>query len=53
MIISIPIAYLLQQIYTIKKYILSTKSAKLMKFNVIVICLNICQFCPQGVDIYE
>lgn len=53
MIINIRITYLLQQIYTIKKYILSTKSAKLMKFNVIVIYINICRFCPQGVDIYE
>jgi len=44
---------LLQHISFKKKNILSTKSAKLMKFSLLVYCKNIYNFCPHSVDILE
>jgi hypothetical protein len=43
--------YLLQHFYFIKKNIVSTKSAKPLKINVIMNCKIIHKFCPHPVDI--
>ena len=44
-------SYLLQQITSEKKFILSTKSAKLMEININIGSQNIVKFCPHLVDI--
>jgi len=44
-------SYLLQQITSEKKFILSTKSVKLMKISINIGFQNIVKFCPHLVDI--
>ena len=44
-------SYLLQQITSEKKFILSTKSVKLMEISINIGSQNIVKFCPHLVDI--
>jgi hypothetical protein len=46
-------SYLLQQFSSKKKFIFSTKSAKLMKISTNLSCDKTERICPQAVDISE